>query len=157
MLLRVRLSVGFPRKFSLLLARHGLLAGLCENPKKEGGQSLAIVTADDVRDVLGVKDSDIPDVKAVKMIKRAEVTVELETSSQIDYLDCTDAQKEAITVLAAVYALCFLTGGSAIGLNFSVGDLSVDQKASDLPSLDILQGECKRLIDNLKTAYVGSA
>jgi len=67
---------------------------------------VASVSAGDVRDVLNVADSDIPDAKIVKMIKRAEVTLELETSAQIDYLNCTDAQKEAITVLAAIY-VCF--------------------------------------------------
>jgi hypothetical protein len=122
------------------------------------GLSLAVVSVEDVRDVLHVTDADIPDVKVLKMIKRAEVTVELETSAEIDYLNCTDAQKEAITVLAALYALCFLTGGSAVGLNFSVGDLNVNnQAASSLPQLSVLQGECERLINGLKTFFVRSA
>ena len=50
------------------------------------------------------------------MIKRAEVTLELELGKEIDYNDCTDAEKEFITVLAAIYAICYLTGGSAVGL-----------------------------------------
>jgi hypothetical protein len=117
---------------------------------------LAAVTAEDVRDVLHVSDSDIPDAKVLKMIKRAEVTLELELSSEIDYLNCTDAQKETITVLAAIYALCYLTGGSAVGLNFRIGDLSVDESVSSLPGLSVLQGEFERLLDSLKTPYVGS-
>jgi hypothetical protein len=114
------------------------------------------VTAEDVRDVLNVEDSDIPDAKVLKMIKRAAVTVGLEISATIDSINCTDAQKEAITVLAAIYALCFLTGGSAVGLNFSVGDLNASQ-SSKLPSLDVLQGEFSRLLDKLKTPYIGRA
>jgi hypothetical protein len=114
------------------------------------------VTAEDVRDVLNVKDSDIPDAKVLKMIKRAEVTLELELRKELDYANCTDAQKEAITDLAAIYALCFLTGGSAVGLNFSVGDLNASQ-SSKLPSLDVLQGEFSRLLDKLKTPYIGRA
>jgi hypothetical protein len=113
------------------------------------------VSAEDVRDVLNVKDSDISDAKVLKMIKRAEVTLELELSADIDYQNCTDAQKEAITLLAAIYAVCYLTGGSAIGLNFTVGDLSSSN--SSLPSLAVLQVEFERLLANLKTPYVGNA
>ena len=113
------------------------------------------VSAEDVRDTLNLKDSDISDVKVLKMIKRAEVTLELELSADIDYQNCTDAQKEAITLLAAIYAVCYLTGGSAIGLNFSVGDLTSSQSA--LPSLAVLQTEFERVLANLKVTYVGSA
>jgi hypothetical protein len=116
---------------------------------------LAAVSIEDIRDVLHVSESDIPNAKVLKMIKRAEVTLELELSADIDYQNCSDAQKEAITVLAAIYAVCYLTGGSAIGLNFSVGDLSSSN--SSLPSLAVLQGEFERLLTALKTPYVGSA
>jgi hypothetical protein len=63
---------------------------------------LASVSVDDVRDVINVSSAEVPDVKVLKMIKRAEVTLELETGAQIDYVSCTDAQKEFITVLATV-------------------------------------------------------
>jgi hypothetical protein len=116
---------------------------------------LVAVSVDDVRDTLHVSDSDIPDAKVLKMIKRAAVTLTLELSESIDYLDCSEAQKEAITLLAGIYAVCYLTGGSAIGLNFSVGDLS--SSASSLPSLSVLQSEFSRILDNLKTPYVGIA
>jgi hypothetical protein len=117
--------------------------------------SLVAVSIEDVRDVLHLSDSDISDAKVLKMIKRAEVTLELELSTDIDYQNCTEAQKEAITVLAAIYAVCYLTGGSVIGLNFSVGDLSSSN--SSLPSLAVLQVEFERLLSGLKTPYVGSA
>ena len=116
---------------------------------------LVVVAVEDVRDVLHVSDADIPDAKVLKMIKRAEVTLELELSVDIDYVNCTDAQKEAITILAALYAVCYLTGGSAIGLNFSVGDLS--NSTSTLPSLTVLQVEFERVLGCLKEPYVGSA
>ncbi len=89
------------------------------------------------------------------MIKRAEVTLELELSQELDYSDCTDPQKEAITLLAAMYAVCYLTGGSAVGLNFSVGDFS--SQASSLPGLSVLQAEFERVLGSLKSPYVGSA
>jgi hypothetical protein len=117
---------------------------------------LAAVTVEDVWDTLNVGDSDIPEAKVLKMIKRAAITVGLEISTTVDSENCTDAQKEAITDLAAIYALCFLTGGSTVGLNFQVGDLNISTSLG-LPSLDVLQGEFARLLDKLKTPYVGSA
>jgi hypothetical protein len=113
------------------------------------------VSAEDIRDVLNLKDSDVSDAKVLKMIKRADVTLELELSADIDYQNCTDAQKEAITLLAAIYAVCYLTGGSAIGLNFSIGDLTSANSA--LPSLTVLQTEFERVLAGLKEIYVGSA
>ncbi len=47
-------------------------------------------------------EADVPDVKLQKMVKRAEVTLEL--GREIDYNACTEAEKEFITLLAAVYA-----------------------------------------------------
>jgi len=116
---------------------------------------LTNVSVDDVRDAINVSISEIPDAKAMKMIKRAEVTLELETSREIDYTNCTDAEKEFITVLAAVYAICYLTGGSAVGLSFSVGDqnVSVLNKA---PPLDVLQTELQRMLDKLREPTVRS-
>ncbi len=113
------------------------------------------VSAEDIRDVLNVKDADISDAKVLKMIKRAEVTLELELSADINYQNCNEAHKEAITLLAAIYAICYLTGGSAIGLNFSVGDLS--SSTSSLPSLTVLQTEFERILASLREPYVGRA
>ena len=107
------------------------------------------VSADDVRDVINVASEEVPDDKVLKMIKRAEVTLELETNKTIDYSDCSDAEKEFITVLATVYAICYLTGGSAVGLSFSVGDQNVIV-LSKAPPLDVLQTELERILKKLK-------
>jgi hypothetical protein len=115
---------------------------------------LVSVTVDDVRDAINVSSSDITDAKILKMIKRAEVTLELETGKEIDYNNCTEAEKEFITVLAAIYAICYLTGGSAVGLSFSVGDQNVNV-LSKAPPLDVLQSELERILGNLKGCYVG--
>jgi len=112
------------------------------------------VSVDDVRDVINVSATDIPDAKVLKMIKRAEVTLELELGKEIDYDDCMDAEKEFITVLAAVYAICYLTGGSAVGLSFSLGDQNVSV-LSKAPPLDVLQTELERILNGLKQPYVG--
>ena len=111
--------------------------------------TLASVSADDVRDVINVTSEEVPDDKILKMIKRAQVSLELETDKQVDSSNCSDAEKEFITVLSAVYAICYLTGGSAVGLSFSVGDqnVSVLDKA---PPLMVLQAELERILNNLK-------
>ena len=117
---------------------------------------MANVSVSDVRDTINVSQADIPDAKLQKMIKRAEVTLELELGKEIDYSDCTDAEKEFITVLAAVYAICYLTGGSAVGLSFSVGDQDVSV-TDRVPPLSVLQQELDRILSGLKPPVVGSA
>lgn len=119
-----------------------------------GQNCLVSVSVDDVHDVIDVSSTDVPDVKVLKMIKRAEVTLELELGKEIDYEDCTDAEKEFITVLAAIYAICYLTGGSAIGLSFTIGDQNVSV-LSKAPPLDVLQSELERILNGLKQPYVG--
>jgi len=111
--------------------------------------TLVSVSADDVRDVINVTSEEIPDDKISKMIKRAQVSLELETDKHVDSSNCSDAEKEAITVLSAVYAICYLTGGSAVGLSFSVGDqnVSILDKA---PPLMVLQAELERLLNKLR-------
>ena len=43
---------------------------------------MASVSVDDVRDVVNVSSAEVPDVKVLKMIKRAEVALELETEKK---------------------------------------------------------------------------
>ena len=110
---------------------------------------MASVSPDDVRDVINVTSKEIPDQTVLKMIKRAEVILELETNNEIDYSDCNDAEKEFITLLAAVYAICFLTGGSAVGLSFSIGDQSVNV-LDEAPPLAVLQTELERMLNRMR-------
>ncbi|MBN1244779.1 hypothetical protein JXA31_04220 [Candidatus Bathyarchaeota archaeon] len=117
---------------------------------------MANVSMSDVRDTINVSQTDIPDAKLQKMIKRAEVTLELELGKEVDYSDCTEAEKEFITLLAAVYAICYLTGGSAVGLSFSVGDQDVSV-ADKAPPLSVLQQELDRILSGLKQPVVRSA
>jgi hypothetical protein len=115
---------------------------------------LASVSPDDVRDVLGISQADVSDEKIAKMIKRAGVALELELGKEIDYADCTEAEKEAVTVLAAIYAVCYLTGGSAVGLNYSLGDQNVSV-LEKVPPLEILQADLERILNGLKGVHVG--
>ncbi len=90
------------------------------------------------------------------MIKRATVTLALELGKEVDSDSCSDAEKEFITLLAATYAICYLTGGSAVGLSFSVGDHNVNV-LGDVPPLSVLQQELERLLAGLKQPVIGSA
>jgi len=110
---------------------------------------LASVTADDVRDTINVTSADIADAKIAKMLKKAETTLKLETGRSIDYNNCTDEEALLITNLAAIYALCHLTGGAAAGLGFSIGNQRVDvlEKA---PPLNVLQQEVERVLNQMK-------
>ncbi|MCX8150933.1 MAG: hypothetical protein N3D85_05485 [Candidatus Bathyarchaeota archaeon] len=119
---------------------------------------MASVTVDDIRDVINVSSADIPDAKVLKMVKRAEVTLELELGREIDYNSCSDAEKEVLTVLAAIYVICYLSGGSFSGLNFNLGGKAVQVfDAKNVPSLEVLRGELARLLDRLKKPIVGYA
>jgi len=44
---------------------------------------LTSVSVDDVRGVINVSSAEVPDAKVLKMIKRAEVTLKLETDKEI--------------------------------------------------------------------------
>jgi hypothetical protein len=111
---------------------------------------LASVTADDVRDTMNLTAADIADSKVVKMMKKAETTLKLETGRSIDYNNCTDEEALFITNLSAIYVLCHLTGGTAAGLSFSVGSQRVDVLES-APPLSILQQEVERVLSRMKT------
>ena len=116
---------------------------------------MASVSLADVRDAINISAADVPDDKLQKMVKRAAVTLELELGREIDSEDCSDAEKEFITLLAAVYAVCYLTGGSAVGLSFSVGDQNVTV-LDKAPPLSVLQQELERILAALREPVVRS-
>lgn len=111
------------------------------------------VTVDMVRDRLNLTVADVDDAKVVEMIKDATATIALETGLPIDYKNCSEAEAAAIKNLAAIYLLCYLSGGSATGLNFSIGELRVDA-LNKAPSVDILYHELERLIFKLRHPYM---
>ena len=117
---------------------------------------MANVSLSDVRDTINVSSADIPDDKLKKMINRAATTLSLELNKQIDPSGCSEAEKEFITMLSAVYAICYLTGGSAVGLNFSVGDQNYTG-ATSTPPLTVLQQELERILGSLKKPTLRSA
>jgi len=115
---------------------------------------LVSVTADSVRDLVNLTVDDVADDKVTKFLAQAAGEISLETSLTIDYSDCTEAEAATVRLLAALYCLCYMTGGSAAGRSFSLGDLRVDVQ-NQVPPLSILTSRLDRLIEKLTEPYVG--
>ena len=113
------------------------------------------VALSDVRDAINVGGVDVPDDKLKKMVDRAAVMLSLVLKKDVDPANCSVVEKEFITLLSAVYAICYLTGGSAVGLNFSVGDQNITL-AERAPPLVVFQQELQRMLDCLKKPVVRS-
>ena len=103
------------------------------------------VSAESVRERINVSAAEAPDDVVNRFIDAAAVTVGLEIGEDVDASDCTSAQAEAIRNLAAIYCACRITGGSAAGLSFRVGDLSVNESSSAASGLS--SGNLQFLLD----------
>jgi hypothetical protein len=112
---------------------------------------------------VNLTEVDVPDAIVLRFAKAAAVTVGLELGKTVDYTNCTDQEAEAIKNIAAVYCACKVTGGSASGLSFRIGDLAVNESNASTQSglsrenLQFLMNEAERIIEKLKAPYVGSA
>ena len=88
----------------------------------------------------------------------ATATIEVETGRIISYSSCEKAEAAAITDLAAIYCLVHMSGGSAVGLSYTIGSLQVDESsAKEAPSPSLLMDNVLRLIEGLRKPYVGRA
>jgi len=114
---------------------------------------LVSVTADMVRGRLNLTAEDADDSVVDELVQDAAATVGLEVGREIDYANCSDGEAAAVKNLAAIYLICHLSGGSATGLNFSVGELRVDALGK-APSVDILYRELERLLLRLRFSRV---
>lgn len=110
---------------------------------------LASVTADMVRGRLNLTIEDVDDSKVDELIQDAAATIALEVGRDIDHTNCSEGEAAAVKNLAAVYLICHLSGGSATGLNFSVGDLRVDALGK-APGVEVLYRELERLLLRLR-------
>jgi hypothetical protein len=117
---------------------------------------MANIVLNDVRDTINVTSAEIPDNKLQKMINRAATTLSLELNKPIDSSNCSEAEKEFVILLASVYCICYLTGGSAVGLNFNIGDQNIST-ANSIPPLVVLQAEMARILTALKKPVIRSA
>ena len=116
------------------------------------------ITPDGVRERINVSAAECPDDVVNHFITDATETIEIETGLTIDPTNCTATEAVAIRNLAAIYCACRITGGSASGLSFRVGDLAVNESTSSSPSglssnnLQFLMNEATKIIEKLNKA-----
>jgi len=91
---------------------------------------LVAVSIEQVRRKLGLTSSDITDTDVTAFIDEATAFLSDEINKTLNQNDCTKSEANAIAMLAAVYSYCKVTGGSAVGLSYSVGQLSVREDIS---------------------------
>jgi len=109
---------------------------------------MASVTADQIRKRLGSTIADISDEDVSAFINEATAFLSEEIGTTLNAESCTEAEANAIRNLAAIYCYCKVTGGSAVGLDFSVGDLRVSPNASK--QLEFLKEQIERFITRQK-------
>ena len=118
---------------------------------------MASVTPEGVRNRINLSSSDIDDPTVTEFIVDACAEVEIETGRTINYSSCLQAEAAAITNLAAIYCLVYISGGVASGLSYKIGTLSVAESSG--PSLsgkaETLYREVERLIERLRKPYLG--
>ena len=114
------------------------------------------VTPDRVRDRVKLSATDIDDAKVTELIEDSEATIEEETGLNIDYTNCSQAEATAITNLAAIYCLVYMSGGVASGLSYKIGSLSVAESSGPSQSgkAETLYREVERLIERLREPYL---
>jgi len=115
---------------------------------------LVSVTPDSARNLVNLTVDDVADDKVTEFLTQAAAEISLETNLTIDYSSCTEAEAAAVRLLAALYCLCYVTGGSAVGRSFSLGDLRVDVQ-NQVPPLSVLTSRLERMIEELTESYVG--
>ena len=114
------------------------------------------MTPESVRERINVSAAEAPDDVVNRFVTDAGVTLEGEIGETVDPSSCTSAQAVVIRNLAAIYCACRITGGSAAGLSWRLGDLSVSESSSSSSSgvsgsnLQFLMDQALKVIENLK-------
>ena len=102
------------------------------------------VTADQIRKRLGLTAADISDEDVLAFRDEATAFLSEEIGKTLNAESSTEAEANAIRNLAAIYCYCKVSGGSAVGLDFSVGDLHVSPNAGK--QLEFLREQVERFI-----------
>jgi len=109
---------------------------------------MVAVTADQIRKRLGLTPDDVSDEDVLAFRDEAVAFLSEETGKMLNAESCTEAEANAIRNLAAIYCYCKVSGGSAVGLDFSVGDLRVSPDAGK--KLEFLKEQVERFIARQK-------
>lgn len=102
------------------------------------------VSADQVRKRLGLTAEDIKDEDVMAFVAETTAWLSEEIGRTLDYTSCTESEANAIRNLAAIYCYCHVSGGVAVGLNFSVGDLHVSEAPAK--QIEFLKQQVERFI-----------
>jgi len=109
---------------------------------------MASVTAERIRKRLGLTVADISDKDVFAFRDEAAAFLGEEIGKRLNAEDCTEAEANAISNLAAIYCYCKVSGGSAVGLDFTIGDLRVSP--DDGKRLEFLKEQVERFIARQK-------
>ncbi|MGB9841622.1 MAG: hypothetical protein ACPLKZ_02730 [Candidatus Bathyarchaeales archaeon] len=109
---------------------------------------MASVTAEQIRKRLGLTQADISDEDVLAFRDEAAAFLGEEIGKTINAEDCTEAEANAIRNLAAIYCYCKVSGGSAVGLDFTIGDLRVSPDGRK--QLEFLRDQVERFIARQK-------
>jgi hypothetical protein len=109
---------------------------------------MASVTAEQIRKRLGLTEADISDEDVLAFRDEATAWLSEEIDKQLDPSNCTEVEANAIRNLAAIYVYCKVSGGSAVGLDFSVGDLRITSSSGK--QLEFLKEQVERFIARQK-------
>lgn len=121
------------------------------------------INAQNILDRLNLTESDITKIMVEPLIDDAIATVENECNVTIGELSGVAGSK-SITVdkkyapvikdLSAIYVLCHISGGTATGMTFKMGNLEADV-LDRIPQLTILEKRVEAAIERLRTPYLG--
>ena len=109
---------------------------------------MVAVTADQIRKRLGLTVADISDEDVLAFRDEATASLSEEIGKTLNAESCTEEQANAIRNLAAIYCYCKVSGGSAVGLDFTVGDLRVSPDAGK--QIEFLREQVERFITREK-------
>ena len=109
---------------------------------------MASVKADQIRKRLGLTPADISDEDVLAFRDEAAAFLSEEIGKTLNAEDCTETEANSIRNLAAIYCYCKVSGGSAVGLDFTVGDLHVSSDAGK--QLEFLREQVERFIARQK-------
>ena len=112
------------------------------------GLGMVSVTAEQIRKRLGLTSADISDEDVLAFRDEATVFLSEEIGRSLNAESCAEAEANAIRNLAAIYCYCKVTGGSAVGLDFSIGDLRFSPDAGK--QLEFLKEQAERFIARQK-------
>lgn len=114
---------------------------------------MVTVTADEVRKRFGLTDQDISDTDVLAFVDEVTAFLSNEIGRTLDDQNCTESEANAIRNLAAIYCYCYVTGGVAVGLDFTLGDLSVSESSGGNKGAQVsfLKEQVERFIKREKT------